>query len=94
MSYIQILIFSFPTKLGLDSLKQKFTVTWPYWIDFGSGSGAYDKVLLENGNLKHISLVDASKTMLERAQELLGEANLADRVDIINERFDQISRSE
>ena len=46
------------------------------------------------GNLKHISLVDASKTMLEKAQQLLGAANLAKKVDIINERFDKISRSE
>lgn len=63
-------------------------------IDFGSGSGAYDEILLQKGNLAHISLVDASKTMLEKARQKLTAAGLSDRADIINGYFDNIPRDE
>ena len=91
---VKVITVDFILSIYLASIRTKVDGDLSLLIDFGSGSGAYDKILLEKGNLKHISLVDASKTMLEKAHQLLGEANLADKVDIINERFDQISRSE
>jgi len=63
-------------------------------IDFGSGSGAYDEILLQKGNLAHISLVDASKTMLDKAERKLTAVGLNDRVDIINGYFDNIPRAD
>ena len=63
-------------------------------IDFGSGSGAYDELLLKKGNIEHITLVDASKTMLKKAQQRLENAGLGDRSEIINEYFNSIPRDE
>ena len=62
-------------------------------IDFGSGSGAYDELLLKKGNIEHITLVDASKTMLKKAQQKLEIAGLGDRSEIINEYFNSIPRN-